>query len=64
MLNGRYDYAFPVESSQRPLFNLLGTRAEDKKHVIYEGGHAAFPRPEAVVESLNWLDKYLGPVRH
>jgi len=31
--------------------------------VIYEGGHSAFPRPGAVRESLDWLDKYLGPVR-
>jgi len=27
MLNGRYDFAFPVETSQLPLFQLLGTAA-------------------------------------
>jgi eukaryotic-like serine/threonine-protein kinase len=64
MLNGRYDDDFPLESSQLPFFHLLGTPANDKKHVIYEGGHGAFPRPDAVRESLHWLDKYLGPVRH
>jgi serine/threonine protein kinase/formylglycine-generating enzyme required for sulfatase activity/dienelactone hydrolase len=64
VLNGRYDGAFPLESSQRPLFQLLGTRANDKRHVIYDGGHGAFPRPAAVRECLDWLDKYLGPVRH
>ena len=64
MLNGRYDTSFPLESSQRPLFHFLGTPDNDKKHVIYEGGHGAFPRPDAVRESLDWLDKYLGPVRH
>jgi dienelactone hydrolase len=63
VLNGRYDGAFPLESSQRPLFQLLGTPAHDKKHVIYDGGHGAFPRPAAVRECLEWLDKYLGPVR-
>lgn len=63
MLNGRYDASFPLESSQRPLFQFLGTPAKDKKHVIYEGGHGAFPRPDAVRECLEWLDKYLGPVR-
>ena len=26
MLNGRDDFTFPVESSQEPLFRLLGTR--------------------------------------
>ncbi|MEO8100768.1 MAG: SUMF1/EgtB/PvdO family nonheme iron enzyme [Acidobacteriota bacterium] len=64
MLNGRYDATFPVEVSQRPLFQFLGTPAKDKKHVIYEGGHGAFPHPSAIRECLDWLDKYLGPVRH
>jgi dienelactone hydrolase len=63
MLNGRYDATFPLESSQRPFFHFLGTPADNKKHVIYEGGHGAFPRPAAVRECLDWLDKYLGPVR-
>jgi DNA-binding winged helix-turn-helix (wHTH) protein/dienelactone hydrolase len=64
MLNGRYDDDFPVESSQRPLFQMLGTPAKDKKHIIYEGGHGEFPRPAAVRETLDWLDKYLGPENH
>ena len=64
MLNGRYDNNFLLEPSQLPFFHFLGTPANDKKHVIYEGGHGAFPRPDAVRESLDWLDKYLGPVRH
>jgi cephalosporin-C deacetylase-like acetyl esterase len=62
MINGRYDQTFPLESSQLPVFRTLGTRT--KKHVIYEGGHGAFPRPEAFRESLDWLDKYLGHVQH
>jgi dienelactone hydrolase len=63
MFSGRYDDTFPLESSQRPLFHFLGTPDKDKKHMINEGGHGAFPRPDAVRESLDWLDKYLGPVR-
>jgi dienelactone hydrolase/predicted Ser/Thr protein kinase len=62
MLNGRYDHFFPVESSQLPFFRLLGTPAKDKRHVIYETGHAV-PRKEFIRESLDWLDKYLGPVK-
>ena len=62
MLNGRYDDFFPLEASQIPLFRLLGTPAQDKKHVIYESGHD-LPHKEEVRESLDWLDKYLGPVR-
>jgi len=64
MLSRRYDNEFPLESSQRPLFQLLGTPSNDKKQVVYEDGHGAFPRPAAVRECLDWLDKYLGSVRH
>jgi pimeloyl-ACP methyl ester carboxylesterase len=63
MLNGRYDATFPLDASQIPLFRLLGTPEKDKKHVIYEAGHGGFPHKEEVRESLDWLDKYLGPVR-
>lgn len=31
--------------------------------MIYDGGHGAFPRPESVRETLDWLDKYLVGVR-
>ncbi len=61
MVNGRYDPIFSVETSQVPLFNLLGTPAKDKRHAIIEGGHAP-SRPEMIKETLAWLDKYLGPV--
>jgi hypothetical protein len=64
MLNGLYDNTFfPLESSQRPFFHFLGTPGNDKKAVTYEGGHGAFPRPDAVRECLDWLDKYLGSAR-
>jgi eukaryotic-like serine/threonine-protein kinase len=62
MLNGRYDHRFPVEASQLPLFRSLGTPEKDKKHVIYEAGHAP-PRKDYIRESLDWLDRYLGPVK-
>jgi eukaryotic-like serine/threonine-protein kinase len=60
MFTGRYDYAFPLQTSQLPFLQTLGTKI--KKQVIYEGGHAAFRRPDGVREALDWLDKYLGPV--
>ena len=62
MINGRYDHFFPVETSQKPFFRFLGTPDADKKYVLYETGHAP-PRKELIRESLDWLDKYLGPVR-
>ena len=63
MLSGKYDSVFPVELSQKPFFNLLGTRAVDKKRIVYDGGHF-LPRPDLVSETLSWLDHYLGPVAH
>jgi hypothetical protein len=62
LLNGRYDFFFPVESSQVPLFKLLGTSEKDKRQVIFESGHMV-PATDLIRESLDWLDKYLGPVK-
>jgi eukaryotic-like serine/threonine-protein kinase len=63
MLNGRGDFLFPLETSQQPLFRLLGTPAPDKKHVIYDGGHDIFGRLEVFKDTQDWLDRYLGPVK-
>ncbi len=62
MLNGKYDHFFPVETSQKPMFALLGTPPQHKKYVLYETGHFV-PRNQLIKETLDWLDKYLGPVR-
>jgi dienelactone hydrolase len=62
MLNGKFDHYFPVETSQKPFFRLLGTPPDQKRYVVYEGGHFV-PRTQLIVESLAWLDKYLGPVK-
>jgi dienelactone hydrolase len=61
MLNGRYDFGTPVVTSQRPLFALLGSPAEQKRHAILETGHA-LPIDDAAREILPWLDRYLGQV--
>jgi dienelactone hydrolase len=62
MINGRYDFFFPVETSQLPLYRLMGAKAEDKRQIIAEGGHAP-PQDLVVREAVDWLDRYLGPVR-
>jgi len=62
MINGQYDYFFPVETAQRPMFDLLGTPEEHKRWQVYPGTHSA-PRSEIVKETLAWLDRYLGPVQ-
>jgi serine/threonine protein kinase/formylglycine-generating enzyme required for sulfatase activity/dienelactone hydrolase len=62
MLNGRFDFIWPLRISQEPMFRLLGTPTEQKRRVVYDTGHDV-PRTEMIKESLNWLDKYLGSVR-
>jgi eukaryotic-like serine/threonine-protein kinase len=62
MLNGKYDADFQYETSQKPLYELLGTPEQNKHQFIYESGHFV-PRNELIKETLDWLDKYLGPVK-
>jgi pimeloyl-ACP methyl ester carboxylesterase len=62
MINGRYDYDLPVDTLQRPFFDLLATPDEYKRHMVFDSGHWPFPRGEFIRENLAWLDRYLGPV--
>jgi dienelactone hydrolase len=63
MVNGRYDFTFPVQTAQDPLFRMLGTPAAEKRHVILETPHdVTQDRPALVREVLSWLDRYLGRV--
>src|ERR1700682_4245211 len=59
MLNGRYDFIFPAESTQELFYQLLGSKRDQKKHLLYETAHNV-PRNELIKETLNWLDQYLG----
>ena len=61
MLGGKYDHNFPLEASQLPLFRILGTPEEHKRHVRFETGHW-LPEKAASAEIVAWLDKYLGVV--
>ena len=63
MLNGKNDFYFPIETSQEPFFELLGTPANQKKWLVFEGSHTV-PNTDLVRESLTWLDIYLGPVKN
>lgn len=58
MLNGKYDVFFPLETSQIPMFTLMGTPEEDKKHYVYASGHYV-PRQKMIEEHLAWLELYL-----
>ena len=61
MLNGRDDFIYPAETSVIPLFRLLGSPAKDKRRVEFPTGHHGDQRSYAK-ETLDWFDRYLGPV--
>ena len=61
MLNGELDFFFPAETSQKPMFELLGTAPEHKQRLTWHGGHSV-PRVEMIRHTLAWLDRHLGPV--
>lgn len=64
MLNGRFDAIEPVETAQRPLFEMLGTPKEHKKWVVFDDDHALpAHRNEMARGALAWLDRYVGPVK-
>jgi hypothetical protein len=63
MVNGRYDPVFTAKNSQEPLFDMLGTPAADKRHVVFDTPHDVRLRHDDLVrEVLGWYDKYLGKV--
>lgn len=62
MLNGRFDFFLPEETTQIPMFHLLGTPDDQKRRVVYDTGHN-IPRPDLIRESLDWLDTHLSAVR-
>jgi dienelactone hydrolase len=64
IVNGRFDAIEPVETAQRPLFELLGTPKDRKKWVVFDDDHS-LPNHgnELAREALAWLDKYVGPVQ-
>jgi dienelactone hydrolase len=61
MLSGRYSFPQPVEISQVPLFRLLGTPEKDKRHLLFDSGSRG-PTHQYIKETLDWFDRYLGPV--
>jgi dipeptidyl aminopeptidase/acylaminoacyl peptidase len=59
LLNGRFDFYYPMDSAQLPMFELFRPADGQKRRVVYDTGHN-LPRPDMIRESLEWFDKYLG----
>lgn len=63
MVTGKHDFYFPYETSQKPLFDLLGTPEAYKRHKAFDSGHMPREIAELQKEVLDWLDLHLGAVR-
>jgi hypothetical protein len=63
IFNGRYDIVYPVETSAKPLLDLLGTPKQKKALILFDGGHVPPLDSKLKKEMLDCLDRYLGPVR-
>jgi pimeloyl-ACP methyl ester carboxylesterase len=62
LLSGEHDFVYPLETVAKPLFERIGTNADQKRHVVFDAGHMMFPRGPMTEEILAWLNRYLGPV--
>ncbi len=61
MISGFDDFILPYELAQKPFFDLLGAPDADKKLARLEGGHIPRDRKAMIRETLDWLERYLGP---
>ncbi len=61
MVNGKYDFTFPPDQSQAPMFEMIGTAPADKFRIVLETPHDVSElKPELSKAVLEFLDKYLG----
>jgi hypothetical protein len=47
----------------RPMFRLLGAPEKDKRLFLWDGGHVPPNRQNEIKETLDWFNRYLGPVK-
>ena len=61
MINGALDWSsFPLEESQRPLFDAIST--EDKRHHVFPTARHVVPTDETTALIDTWLSEHFGPV--
>lgn len=64
MVNGKYDFTFPLDQSQLPMFEMIGTAPADKFREVLETSHNVSQlKPELSRKVLWFLDKYLDRVK-
>ena len=62
MLNGKFDMIYQYDKVVKPMYDYLGTPEEDKLLITYPTDHFV-PKKDLIKETLNWLDRYFGPVK-
>jgi formylglycine-generating enzyme required for sulfatase activity/dienelactone hydrolase len=62
IVNGRDDFSAPSGVPER-LLALLGTPPGRKSLKLFPGGHVPLDLRNLVRETLDWFDRYLGPVQ-
>jgi len=61
MINGRYDFELKLETAVEPMLHSLAAPEADKRLAVFDTDH--LPKLNDIVrETLDWLDRYLGPV--
>jgi hypothetical protein len=59
-ITGREDFGFPLEQSQIPFFELLGSQPGHKRHVLLDWGHLPPGYADVTREMLAWAEQWLG----
>jgi hypothetical protein len=62
LINGRDDFNFPHQQTQIPFFELLGTPADEKQHLVLEWGHLPPHYTDVMRAYMAWSDRWLGQV--
>jgi dienelactone hydrolase len=62
LINGKDDFSASPEAQARFL-ELLGSPADQKAHAVFNGGHVPDDRRQVIRATLDWFDRWLGPVR-
>ena len=61
MVNSREDGFGETHS---PMFRALGTPADRKRHIVFDGDHSLAGFEKDVIKvNLEWFDRFLGPIR-
>jgi len=59
MVNLSADYAYPLETSAKPFYKLLGAAPKDM--IVIEGAGHFTPKKRMISETLDWFDRFPAP---